>query len=444
MRKTILIIDDEADIRNLVKEILEDEGYATLTAANSKEAYAVLEEHKPDMAVLDIWLQDSRHDGLQILETIKAGDHKDMPVVMISGHGTVETAVNAIKNGAYDFIEKPFKSDRLLLMVKRGLETASLKQENTVLKKRSRSSVDIIGRSYHAKNLRERVKMLASNKSRVLIAGPLGAGKTTLASLIHSNSAISSAPFVVYECSASPELQMDMVEAFENAQGGTIAIQDIDMLNKEQQKVLLGLLQNDRYSARVIASTRNADAIEESLRQRVEVEVIDVPPLRERKQDISDILDVYIRQVSKELGLTTPEISKDVVKLCESYHWQGNLYELQAAMIWALVHHGDSDKAIQPSSLPVKISGLVAEDEKVEILPLSPPHINEKLLELPLRDAREMFERDYLTSQVERFDGNISKTAQFVGMERSALHRKIKSLQVKGEDDASHSKAVSG
>ena len=433
MRKTILIVDDQADIRNLVKEILEDEGYATLTAENSKKAYEVLENEKPDMAILDIWLQDSRHDGLQILETIKAGQHKDIPVIMISGHGTIETAVNAIKQGAYDFIEKPFKSDRLLLMVQRGLEAASLLQENTALKERSRNNIDVIGDSYHAKNLRERIKVLAKSNSNILIEGPLGAGKTTIAGLIHNASEHANAPFIVHMCGSQSDAQGSFEESIEAAKGGYLVFQDIDGLHEEDQKQLLSLLTKTKLSFRMIATSRTSEALNDNLKSRIGVETLTVPSLNDRKQDIETLLDVYVRQVALELGVKAPSVSREVVRLCENYQWQGNLYELQAAMIWALIHNEGHD-VIQPKSLPVRISGIENLSDNVENLPVASQGFDDFMLDLPLREAREVFEREYLTSQVDRFEGNISKTAQFIGMERSALHRKIKSLQSKDKD----------
>jgi len=443
MSKTILIVDDEADIRNLVKGILEDEGYLTLTAANSKQAYEVLDNEKPDMIVLDIWLQDSRHDGLQILETLQSGGHENIPVIMISGHGTIETAVTAIKQGAYDFIEKPFKSDRLLLMVQRGLEAASLQKENIALKERSRSHVDIIGSSYHAKNLRERIKTLAKGKSNILIEGPLGAGKTTIAELIHNASETSEEVFIVHMCTANYEAQGSLEDSIEAAQNGCIVFQDLEGLNSDKQKSLLRLLQESHFSGRVIATTRSPEALNDNLRSRIKIESLVVPSLQERKKDINTLLDVYVHQVALELGVAAPKISKEVVRLCEDYEWQGNLYELQAAIIWAIVHNKDGD-TVWPESLPVRISGLNNIDSNVEALPLSSKEFDQTLLELSLREAREVFEREYLTSQVERFEGNISKTAQFIGMERSALHRKIKSLQGKnGQADASNERIAS-
>ena len=446
MSKTILIVDDEADIRNLVKEILEDEGYKTLTAANSKQVYDILDNEKPDMAVLDIWLQDSRHDGLQILEAIKTGDHAHIPVIMISGHGSIETAVSAIKQGAYDFIEKPFKSDRLLLMVQRGLEASALQQENIALKQErggAASNVDIIGSSYHAKNLRERIKVLAKNKSRLLIEGPLGVGKTTIARLIHDASKDASEPFIVHICSHINQ-DVDVGQILQSAQNGTVVFQDVDLLPDNVQKQLLAALQDNSYSARVIGTTRNAEDLNENVRSRISIEHLIVPSLQERKQDISDILEVYVRQVALELGVTAPDVSAEVVRLCQDYQWTGNLYELQAAMIWAIVHN-DGEATIQPSSLPVRISKINLEAESnVEALSLPSQSMSHGLLDLPLRDAREVFEREYLTSQVERFEGNISQTAKFIGMERSALHRKIKSLQDKENNtDVPNEKAAS-
>ena len=433
IRKTILIVDDEADIRNLVKEILEDEGYATITAANSKEAYDILETKKPDMAILDIWLQDSRHDGLQILETIKSGDHAAIPVIMISGHGTIETAVNAIKRGAYDFIEKPFKSDRLILMVRRALETAGLQKENAALKEQTKSSggrVDIIGTSYHAKNLRERVKVMAASNSRLLIEGPLGSGKTTVARLIHNASSRGAESFYVYICSTDADIRGSIDEALHKAKNGTIVFQDVDTLDDVDQNTLLKLLQKNDLSARIIATSRAPESLNKSLYQRLCVENLTVPSLEDRKQDIKIILDVYVRQVALELGVRKPSISPEVIKLCEKYNWAGNLYELQAAMIWALVHNDGAD-VITANALPLRISGHAVGAGNVEVLNVPDQSLDDSFLELPLRDARDVFEREYLTSQVERFEGNISKTAQFIGMERSALHRKIKSLQDK-------------
>lgn len=446
MRKTILIVDDEADIRNLVKEILEDEGYATLTAANSKQTYEILEQQKPDMAILDIWLQDSRHDGLGILETIKAGEHKDIPVIMISGHGTIETAVNAIKKGAYDFIEKPFKSDRLILMVRRALEAASLQKENAVLKEQTKSSggkVDIIGTSSHAKTLRERVKALSASNSRLLIEGPLGAGKTTISRLIHNASARGADSFYIYVCNADETVRGTIEEAIDKAEAGTIVFQDIDALPEADQNILLKVLQNNDLKPRIISTSRNVDSLNKNLYQRLCVEKLVVPSLAERKQDIKDILDVYVTQVALELGIAVPQVSSDVVKLCEKYTWTGNLYELQAVIMCALIHNDGAGK-ISADALPARISGRGVDAANVEVLNMPEQHLDDAFLDLPLRDARDVFEREYLTSQVERFEGNISKTAQFIGMERSALHRKIKSLQDKSaHDDLPEPKAVS-
>ncbi len=426
MNKTILIVDDEADIRNLVKEILQDEGYKVLTAANSKEVYDILEKDKPDMTILDIWLQDSRHDGLQILETIKSGAHASIPVIMISGHGNIETAVKAIKQGAYDFIEKPFKSDRLLLMIQRGLENALLRQENEALKARSSNEVDIIGTSYHAKNLKERVKTLAKSNSRLMIEGPLGSGKTTIAKLIHAASSSSGYPLIVFSCTADLQRQGSIEQALEQAENGYLVFQDIDAMSMDDQKRLLSILSNEQVQSRVIATSRHPETLDNDLYKRINIETLIVPSLEQRRQDIADILNVYVHQIAAELGLHVPTISQDVIRLCENYKWDGNLYELQAAMIWALVHNDGADE-IQPKSLPLSISGIsssLGNDQNTDKMAQS-------FLDLPLREAREAFEYQYLTAQVKRFEDNISKTALFVGMERSALHRKIKTLEKK-------------
>jgi len=404
MKKTILIVDDEADIRNLVKEILEDEGYATLTAANSKDAYAILESHTPDMAILDIWLQDSRHDGLQILQEIagKESPHANMPIIMISGHGTIETAVKAIQFGAYDFIEKPFKSDRLLLMVKRGLEASNLAQENAALKEQSNAGVDIIGSSYHAKNMRERVKFLAGSNSRLCIVGPLGSGKVTIARLIHQQSERCDGPFIIHTC-VSDRLENSIQESFKKAKFGTLVSKDPSGLN-------------------------------EALYQRVAVDLFEIPSLSERKQDMKNIVEVLIHQISDEIGLKVSKVSSQALQAMEKYNWSGNMYELQAALVAGIIHNNGED-TLQLQSLPRFVSGLEGESN-VEHLHQQEHVLNQELLALSLREAREVFEREYLTSQVERFEGNISKTAQFIGMERSALHRKIKSLQEKQDEVA--------
>lgn len=436
MKKTILIVDDEADIRNLVKEILEDEGYATLTAANSKDAYAILESHTPDMAILDIWLQDSRHDGLQILQEIagKESPHANMPIIMISGHGTIETAVKAIQFGAYDFIEKPFKSDRLLLMVKRGLEASNLAQENAALKEQSNAGVDIIGSSYHAKNMRERVKFLAGSNSRLCIVGPLGSGKVTIARLIHQQSERCDGPFIIHTC-VSDRLENSIQESFKKAKFGTLVLQDICALDEAAQKEVLGYLQDKQYSdVRVISVSKDPSGLNEALYQRVAVDLFEIPSLSERKQDMKNIVEVLIHQISDEIGLKVSKVSSQALQAMEKYNWSGNMYELQAALVAGIIHNNGED-TLQLQSLPRFVSGLEGESN-VEHLHQQEHVLNQELLALSLREAREVFEREYLTSQVERFEGNISKTAQFIGMERSALHRKIKSLQEKQDEVA--------
>lgn len=430
MKKTILIVDDEADIRNLVKEILEDEGYATLTAANSKEVYALLEDSKPDMAVLDIWLQDSRHDGLQILETIKASEHAEIPVIMISGHGTIETAVTAIKQGAYDFIEKPFKSDRLLLMVRRGLEAAGLAQENAVLRAQSHADVQIVGDSSYAKSLSETVQGLAASNSRALIKGPLGAGKTTIARLIHNQSVRAHEPFLIHACVDDEGQQDALSKSFVDAKDGTLVLQDACALDSHGQKALLSLLQSSSYSARIIATVRDVEKLDKDLYQRLSVEVLELLPLVKRQQDIEAFAEFFLKQACVELGLSVPKLSREVVQSFERYSWPGNLYEMQAVIVSALVH-SDGSEVLSGISLPQNISGAVQSAANVEVLHTPNASIESMMLDLPLREARDVFEREYLTSQVDRFEGNISKTAQFIGMERSALHRKIKSLQDK-------------
>lgn len=440
MVKTILVVDDEVDIRNLVCEILADEGYKTLTAANSKEVYEVLNNHTPDMVVLDIWLRDSRHDGLQILESIKE-QHADIPVIMISGHGTVETAVSAIKQGAYDFIEKPFKSDRLLLMVRRGIEAANLQQENQALRMQSRTkNVEIVGQSAQSKALREKVNALSSHSGRLLITGPLGAGKTTIARLVHGQSGRAHEPLLVHFCVNGTD-DVTLSETLAKARNGSVIFQDVCALSQDAQKELLSLLQKNVFPARIIATARDPDALDGGLFQRLSVESMVVPSLIDRKGDISAFIDVFLTQATRELGLKKPIIGDDFLKQVEQYQWPGNLYELRAVVFLALLN-GRDKCSLGADDLPPRVSAVVREGAVDNVALLSqesrPNHaVDGVSLELSLREAREVFEREYLTSQVERFDGNISKTAQFIGMERSALHRKIKSLQNQS-DGASH------
>ena len=438
MPSDILVVDDEEDIREIVSGILDDEGHETRTAFDSDSALAAIEERVPRLVFLDIWLQGSRLDGLALLDNIKSR-YPDLPVIMISGHGNIDTAVSAIRRGAYDFIEKPFKSDRLVLMVRRGLEASTLELENAVLREQSLSDVSIIGDSPVVNQLRDKIQNLAGSNSRALIVGPLGAGKTTLATAIHGQSDRVHEPFLIHSCAHYDVSRDAMMQKFISAHNGTLVLKSVCSLTPEQQRDLLSLLQNSSYNARIIATATNIEALEKDLYERLNVESIEAPALSLRKQDIKALASYFLDQAALELGVKSPLLSKDVLTILETYVWPGNLSEMRAAMLYALINN-DNSSELKATALPQGISGDVIHSENVEVLHQPNSGLSHDMLELPLREARELFEHEYLTSQVERFDGNISKTAQYIGMERSALHRKIKSLQDKNISNASDSK----
>jgi two-component system nitrogen regulation response regulator NtrX len=455
MAADILIVDDEADIRELVAGILQDEGYATRTAHDSDDALAAVTSRKPSLVFLDIWLQGSRLDGLQLLDAVKA-EHSDLPVVMISGHGNIETAVSAIKRGAYDFIEKPFKADRLVLIADRALETSRLKREVKELKQWSTLPSSLVGHSSACGQLRQTIEKVAPTNSRILIVGPSGAGKELAARSIHTHSSRASGPFVVINAAAitpermEPELfgvevsngsQARKPGALEEADGGTLFIDEIADMPRETQNRILRVLVDQMFTrvggtkkisvdVRIVSSTaRNLEAeisagrFREDLFHRLSVVPIRVPPLAERRDDIPELIDYFMDQISQTTGLPKRKIGTDAIAVLQSHDWPGNVRQLrnnvERLMILA---GGDADAVISASMLPQEVGAMV---------PAMPNGGGgEQLMGLPLRDAREVFEREYLLAQISRFGGNISRTAEFVGMERSALHRKLKALGI--------------
>jgi len=454
MGADILIVDDESDIRELVAGILEDEGYEPRLAGNSDEAIAAVEARRPQLVLLDIWLQGSKLDGLQLLETFKKG-HPNVPVVMISGHGNIETAVTAIKLGAYDFIEKPFKADRLILIAERALETSRLKREVQDLRARGGAADRMVGSSHAIGNLKRVIEKLAPANSRILISGPAGSGKELAARLIHEHSARAASPFVVlnapamtpegmeaelFGIEASPE-RTARTGALEEAHGGTLYLDEVADMPRETQAKILRVLVDQNFQrvggssrvhvdVRVISSTSRdlAEAItegrfREDLFHRLSVVPIRVPSLAERREDIPELVQFFLEQVAANMGVAPRKVGADAMAVLQSHDWPGNIRQLrnnvERLMILAL---GDPNAEISASMLPAEVGALV---------PVVPSGIGgEKLLSLPLREAREAFERDYLVAQLSRFGGNISRTAEFIGMERSALHRKLKSLGV--------------
>ncbi len=454
MATDILVVDDEADIREIVSGILSDEGHGTRTARNSDEALSLIGARRPHLVFLDIWLQGSRLDGLQLLAIIKE-HHPALPVVMISGHGNIETAVSAIKIGAYDFIEKPFKADRLVLVADRALETSRLKREITDLKVRSLTPNRIVGKSTTTNQLRQAIDKIGPANSRIMISGAPGSGKELTARMLHEASVRSSAPFVVLNSAAITPDMMEtalfgtdggdgrsrQVGALEEAHGGTLYLDEVADMPRETQGKILRVLVDQNFQrvggstrvhvdVRIISSTSRdlAAAIaegtfREDLFHRLSVVPVRVPSLSERREDIPELIDFFMDQISATGGLPKRKIGADAMAVLQSHDWPGNIRQLrnnvERLMILA---GGDPDSEVSAEMLPNEIGALV---------PATPNGAGgEKLMSLPLREAREVFEREYLIAQISRFGGNISRTAEFIGMERSALHRKLKSLGI--------------
>jgi two-component system nitrogen regulation response regulator NtrX len=453
MASDILIVDDEADIRELVAGILQDEGYVTRTARDSDDALNSVAGRRPNLVFLDIWLQGSRLDGLQLLEAIKQ-QHPDLPVVMISGHGNIETAVAAIKQGAYDFIEKPFKADRLVLVAERALENQRLRREVKALKQLSPST--LVGRSTAINQLRQTVEKVAPTNSRILIVGPSGAGKELAARALHALSGRAEGPFVVINAAAMSPERMEpelfgvespnggegrKVGALEEAHTGTLFIDEIGDMPRETQNKILRVLVDQTFQrvggnakvsvdVRIVSSTgRDIEAeiaagrFREDLYHRLSVVPIGVPPLSERREDIPDLVHYFMDQISQSSGLPRRLIGEDAMAVLQSHDWPGNVRQLRNNVERLMILAGGGpDAVITASMLPPDVGSMVP----------SMPGGNggEHLMGLPLREAREVFEREYLVAQISRFGGNISRTAEFVGMERSALHRKLKALGV--------------
>ena len=457
MAHDILIVDDERDICTLIAGILEDEGNTARRAHNSSEAIDAVRQRRPALVILDVWLQGSDLDGLQLLEVIRRED-PPIPVVMISGHGTIDTAVSAIKTGAYDFIEKPFKADRLLLVVERAIEADRLKRENASLRRRAGGDVVLIGSSSVAANVRAQIEKVAPTGSRVLIAGPSGSGKETTARLIHQSSKRADGPFVVVNCSTMPaerlELELFGTEgesdadtlrvsgAFEMAHGGTLLLKEVGDMPLNLQARLARLLQEQFYiradgktkvevDVRVLATTCRsiteeiaAGTFREELYHRLNVVALRLPALSERREDIPELAAHLLGRVADATGLASRTIGEDTLAALQGHDWPGNVRQLRNVIERLLILAPADGGPIRADVLPSDVS-----EDAPSVLRWEK---GGEIMQLPLRDAREVFEREYLLAQVTRFGGNISRTATFVGMERSALHRKLKSLGLHG------------
>ncbi len=446
----ILIVDDERDIRELVSDILRDEGYSTRLAANSDECMAEIGAEPPALMILDIWLKDSKMDGIDILKTVRR-DHPEIPIVIISGHGNIEIAVAAIKQGAYDFIEKPFNIDQLLVVIRRAMEASRLRRENLELRRKDVTSAEMIGSSPAFRALKAQLDKVTKSNGRVMLTGPAGSGKEVAARYIHANSNRAEGPFVcVNSASIEPERMEEVlfgrettdrgVEAglLEQANGGILYFDEVaDMPLGTQSKILRVLVDqqfrrsggggNIRVDIRVISSTNKdlqaeiqAGRFREELYHRLNVVPITVPSLEERREDIPELARHFIAHFNKTQGLPLRELSDDAVALLQTMRWPGNVRQLKNVIERVLIL-GEGTGPITAAELP----GLEEPaEEKGRVI------ISGAIATLPLREAREMFEREYLLTQINRFGGNISRTAAFVGMERSALHRKLKSLGV--------------
>ncbi len=456
MTADILIVDDEADIRDLLSDILKDENYNTRTAKDSDSSLKALAERVPNLLILDIWLQGSELDGLGILELVQK-KYPGLPVIMISGHGNIETAVSAIKMGAYDFIEKPFQADRLLAITKRALEHSKLRRENTELRLRGAAEMHLIGSSHAINQVRQAIDKVAPTHSRIMITGPAGSGKEVVARLIHSKSRRSNASFVVMNAASLTPDRVDVelfgiedsnpgggaekIGVFERAHGGTLFIDEVADMPLETQGRLLRVLQEQAFErvrgnkkvqvdVRVIAASNRDLGSEianghfrEDLYYRLNVVPIKMPALRERREDIPELCNYFLRRSSEISGLGPRELTDDAIAVLQAYNWPGNVRHLRNMMEWLLI--------MAPGGARAPLRSDVLPKELFETNSVATrPEVNSDIMSMPLRDARELFEKQYLAAQITRFGGNISKTSTFVGMERSALHRKLKLLGI--------------
>lgn len=454
MKPEILIVDDESDIRNIIAELLEDEGYQCRQAATAQEAREAVQQFLPALVILDIWMSNSDMDGLELQKWIRKL-YPDVPAIMISGHGNIETAVQAMKDGAYDFVEKPFKSDRLLILIERALEAASLARENRDLKKQSLDRIEMIGTSPPLKTLQQSLERVAPANSRVMITGPSGSGKELVARRIHDLSPRRNGRFVLANCAMlSPDMvtaelfgteghdgRQRIVGLFEQAHGGTLYFDEIGDLPLETQGKLVRAVQDQRFrriggakevtvDVRVISASKldlmeeiNQGNLREDLFYRLSVVPVSVPALVERKEDIPLLAEYYLGHANANQSKPL-SFSDESLALMQVYDWPGNVTELRNVIDWlSIMVDRDQGQVITPDDLPPAITGKSS----------TAGTGLDNMVGLPLKAAREHFETQYLISQLTRFDGNISKTATFIGMERSALHRKLKSLNINPE-----------
>ena len=450
MALDVLVVDDEADIRELVAGVLEDEGYTVRTAADSDSALNAIEDRRPSLVLLDVWLQGSRLDGLQILEQVKKRD-PTLPVIMISGHGNLDTAVAAIREGAVDFIEKPFEAGKLLHLVERATETDRLRRENAAFRQQFGQDDQLGGSSVAINNVRATLKRVAPTGSRVLITGPAGVGKEIAARTIHDWSPRAAAPFITVSAAMmSPErMEEELFGAesegvarpglLEQAHGGTLFLDEIADMPATTQAKMLRVLTDQSYTrvggqrpvkvdVRVLSATSRdladeiaAGRVREDLYYRLNVVPVRIPSLRERREDIPDLVVHFLARFAAERRIATPDVTAEAIAALQAHDWPGNVRQLRNIIERTLIlAPGDRVECIDIDLLPSEVV------ERQGSSSMASSSI--AIMGSPLREARESFEREYLKVQIRRFSGNISRTASFIGMERSALHRKLKAL----------------
>lgn len=453
----VVIVDDEKDILELISDIVDDAGFKPIKAKNSQEAFNQISENQPEAVILDIWLKDSELDGLGILEFLKK-KYSDLPVIMISGHGNIETALRSLKLGAYDYIEKPFKQDKLINTLNKAVETARLAKENKELKELNQQVDFLYGESNVIKNLRAEIDRVSKTESRVFIKGEIGVGKEYIAERIHLESRRASNPYVRLDVYNYEEKEVEdiifgtedaggfnsparKVGLLELANGGTLYISEIADLPKNVQAKLVKFLTDGKFTrvggtknievnVRVVAST-NTDIqkkIQEGefrsdLFSRLNVVELYVPSLAERRDDIPMVTEYIKNHFCAKYNLPRRRFTNEAFISLQSFDWPGNTRQLMNIVEWLLIMNpGEATDTLKSSMLPKEIVAGSAGDFL--------ENGNKELMSLKLRDARQLFERQYLLAQINRFGGNISRTASFVGMERSALHRKLKSLDL--------------
>lgn len=457
MISDILIVDDEADIRELVSGVLEDEGYQTRTAATSEDALVEVRTRAPSLVVLDVWLQGSKMDGLELLQYLKSVDPL-LPIILISGHGNIETAIAAIRRGAYDFIEKPFKSGKLIFTIERAIEAATLRRENEKLRSQAGLTQQWIGDSPPAQALRAAIEKVAPTNSRVMIKGRAGVGKELTANLIHSRSSRADGPFLAVNAANLTPEQMEIelfgqedesgtpirIGLFEKAHGGSLFLDEVADMPRGTQNKILRVLTEQKFQraggrANVIVDVRvmsattkdieteiEAGRFREDLYYRLNVVPIEVPSLAQRRADIPDLISYFSQKVADSSGLNPRSFSEEAIAVMQTMEWPGNIRQLRNFVERIMI--------LSPSetALPVSVDELPIDDEGTATE--GGLSTSAELVAMSLRDAREQFERHYLSVQIKRFNGNISRTAQFIGMERSALHRKLKALGLQSSE----------